>query len=252
LPETPLEIEFQVGGKALVKATVYRIVLFIALSLCIQPLLAEELSEEDAIRLMRYGDSKALAAAAIPEGTNLKSIIDKPAVLTASVSSIMEDGKPWLPILAEVHMVTSVPLSKLKAVVTDYDNYTNIFRNITESHTSGNIAGHPLAHFVVTVGALGMKVVTDYSVLFSMPINEKDKCLIVFTHYSDNGSIRKILGWWYFESIMIDQKIYTYIRYHSSQNSYRFYPLEKTCLSLFMKGQYRDMPRQCAIAARRY
>jgi hypothetical protein len=182
--------------------------------------------------------------------TNLKKLIEKHDVIYVRVDVLTEGSKTWLPMEADVHICTDVPLGKIKAVITDYDNYTGIFKRSTASRTLKRDARGTTAFFEMTVGAMGVTVVTAYTVLLETPIDTADKFLLTFSHVADNGSIRKVYGFWYLESIMIDGKPYTYLRYYSTSEPQRVSALQRQITSWFIGSEYGNTLRDVITAAR--
>jgi hypothetical protein len=181
---------------------------------------------------------------------NLKKLIEKYDVIYAKVDTLTEGSRTWIPMEADVHICTAVPLEKIKSVITDYDNYTGIFRRSTASRILSRDAGGTTAFFEMTVGAMGITAVTAYTVLLETPIDIPDKFLLVFSHLSDNGSIRKVYGFWYLESIMIDGKPYTYLRYYSTSEPLRINIIQRRVTSWFISSEYGSMLRDVISAAK--
>ncbi|MDR2663686.1 MAG: hypothetical protein LBC31_11880 [Treponema sp.] len=182
---------------------------------------------------------------------NVKKLIEKYDVIYAKVDALTEGSKTWVPMEADVHICTAVPLEKIKAVITDYDNYTGIFRRSTASRILSRDARGTTAFFEITVGAMGVTVVTAYTVLLETPLDSPGKFLLTFSHAGDNGSIRKVYGFWYLESIMIDGKPYTYLRYYSTSEPLRVNVLQRQITSWFIGSEYGSMLKDVITAAGR-
>jgi hypothetical protein len=180
---------------------------------------------------------------------DVKKLVEKFAVIYVKVEALTEGSKTWIPMEADVHICTAVPLEKIKAVITDYDNYTGIFKRSTVSRTVSRNTKGTTAFFEMTVGAMGITVVTAYTVLLETPVDTPDKFLLTFSHVSDNGSIRKVFGFWYLESIMIDGKPYTYLRYYSTSEPLRVNILQRQVSSWFISSEYGTMLKDVITAA---
>jgi hypothetical protein len=154
----------------------------------------------------------------------------------------------WIAMEADIHICTDVPLSKLKAAVTDYNNYMNTFRRTSAS--TENDAGDILS-MQVTVSALGITVVTSYSVLMTEEIDEPDRFLLRFSHYSDDGTIKNVRGYWYFKTVYVEGISRTYVRYFSASDSQRKNLLQKTATSMFITSEYSGMLKELVAAAKR-
>ncbi|MDR1143831.1 MAG: hypothetical protein LBK77_06405 [Spirochaetaceae bacterium] len=196
-------------------------------------------------------EASAIGKPELYREANLKKLIEKYDVIYTRVDTLTEGSKTWIPMEADVHICTAVPLEKIKSAITDYDNYTGIFRRSTASRTLSRDAGGTTAFFEMTVGAMGITVVTAYTVLLETPIDTPDKFLLRFSHISDNGSIRKVYGFWYLESVMIDGKPYTYLRYYSTSEPLRVNIIQRQVTSWFISSEYGSMLKDVLTAARR-
>ncbi|MDR2142907.1 MAG: hypothetical protein LBP29_00885 [Treponema sp.] len=184
----------------------------------------------------------------IPPEAQLKRLLDRPASVHTKVDSYKEGEKVWIALEADVHVCTDIPLSKLKAAVTDYDNYVNIFKRTTASAASS--AGDVVLSLQLVVGALGITFVTNYSVLMTEEIDEPDRFLLRFSHYSDDGTVKNVRGYWYFKTVYVDGKPCTYIRYFSASDSIKKNVFQKTASSMFIVSEYTGMLKELLAAAR--
>jgi hypothetical protein len=194
-------------------------------------------------------EASAIGKPELYREANLKKLIEKYDVIYAKVDALTEGSKTWVPMEADVHICTAVPLEKIKSVITDYDNYTGIFKRSTVSRTISRNARGTTAFFEMTVGAMGVTVVTAYTVLLETPVDTADKFLLTFSHVADNDSIRKVYGFWYLESIMIDGKPYTYLRYYSTSEPLRVSILQRQITSWFIGSEYGSMLKDVITAA---
>jgi hypothetical protein len=150
----------------------------------------------------------------------------------------------------DVHMVCDIPLAQLKAAITDYQNYTSIFKRTTASSITETNSEGVVASFEVTVGALGITVVSNYSVLIKTLIDEPGKFLMEFTHYSGDGTVRNVRGYWYFETVELGNRSCTYLRNYSATDSLQVNGLQKAAASMFMGSEYMGMLRELLKAAK--
>ncbi|MDR2048283.1 MAG: hypothetical protein LBP69_02405 [Treponema sp.] len=185
----------------------------------------------------------------IPSEAQLKRLLNKPAAVYTKVDSYKEEEKVWIAMEADVHVCTDIPLSKLKAAVTDYDNYVNIFKRTSASAASAAGGADIVLSMQLVVGALGITFVTNYSVLMTEEIDGPDRFLLRFSHYSDDGTVKNVRGYWYFKTVSVDGKPCTYIRYFSASDSIKKNVLQKTAVSMFIVSEYTGMLRELLAAA---
>jgi ribosome-associated toxin RatA of RatAB toxin-antitoxin module len=197
--------------------------------------------------LLRAADTRS----EIAPGANFKQLINKPAVVYSGVDSYQEGKSEWVSMEADVHMCTDVPLAALKQAVTDYNNYTKIFSRMTDSKVRGEDENGLELFLQLSVGALGINIVTNYSILMNTETDEPDCFFLTFSHYSDDGTVRNINGSWYFKTVELDGKSYTYIRYYSASESLKQKALQKTAASLFINSEYTSMLKELVAAARK-
>jgi hypothetical protein len=152
---------------------------------------------------------------------------------------------------ADVQICTALPLEQVKAVITDYDNYVKTFKRTTLSRNAGGGGRGTTAFFEVTVGVMGITVVTSYSVLMETPLDSPEKFLLTFSHVSDNGSIRNVNGFWYLETVAINGQPHTYLRYYSHSEPLRVNALQKQASSWFIGSEYSGMLKEVLAAAAR-
>jgi hypothetical protein len=189
------------------------------------------------------------SSAGIQSGANYKKLYNKPETITSRVGELKEGKAVWIPVEVDVHMVSDIPLNKLKAAITDYNNYAGLFKRTTDSHIIEVNDEGIIASFEVTVGALGITVVSTYAVLVKVLIDEPGKFLVEFTHYSDDGTVRNVRGYWYFESVELDNKTCTYLRNYTATESLQVNILQKTAASLFLGSEYMGMLKELQKAA---
>jgi hypothetical protein len=103
----------------------------------------------------------------------------------------------------------------------------------------------------VTVGLLGLSYTGRYTVLVREMVNTPGKFVLTFNHISDDGNIRDVNGEWYFESITVDGKPMTYVRYVSSSSSMRRLGIQKAIQSMFVNAEFTGMTDQLLEAGAR-
>ena len=190
------------------------------------------------------------SAASMPENVNLRRILEKPEVINTRVERIDEGSNTWISMEVDIHACTAIPLERMKEVITDYSRYTQIYRRTTVSRIAGRNERGTLAFFEVSVGALGIYVVSSFTLLKEINIDTPDSFYLTFTHVSDDGTIRNILGSWYLRKVEIDGRTYTYMRYFSSQDSLQVAILQRQAASMFIGSEYTGMLRETLAAAR--
>jgi ribosome-associated toxin RatA of RatAB toxin-antitoxin module len=189
------------------------------------------------------------SSAGIKSGANYKKLYNKPETIISHVGELKEGNAVWIPIEVDVHMVSDIPLYKFKAAITDYNKYPEIFKRTTDSRIIEKNAEGTIASFEVTVGVLGITVVSTYAVLLKVLIDEPGKFLLEFTHYSDDGTVRNVRGYWYFESVELNNKTCTYLRNYTATESLQVNILQKTAASMFMGSEYTAMLKDLQKAA---
>ncbi|MDR2314330.1 MAG: hypothetical protein LBE02_07325 [Spirochaetaceae bacterium] len=185
----------------------------------------------------------------IPGNANLKQLLAKPSFIYTGVDSVKEGGKTWVVMEVDVQTCSPLSLEQIKAVITDYANYAKIFKRTTASRVAGGNERGIIAFFEITVGVMGVTAVTAYSVLMETPLDSPGKFLLNFSHVSDNGSIRKVHGFWYLETVTIDERPHTYLRYYAYSEPLRVMALQKQVTSLFIGAEYEAMIEEVLAAA---
>jgi ribosome-associated toxin RatA of RatAB toxin-antitoxin module len=182
--------------------------------------------------------------------TDFKKIFNKPAIISSDVFSIREgDNSQWITMLADTHVTTAIPLAKLRYIITDYENYPRYFKRNTSSRIAAVTEEGTCQDVRVTVGLMGMSFSCRYTVLLKELVNTPAKFVLEFTHVSDDGNTRDVNGQWHFESVFVDGRPGTYVRYISSSTSLRKFFLQKTAMSLFGGAEFTGMIDQLLEAA---
>ena len=198
------------------------------------------------------GDAQAppRSAAFMPEDVNLERILERPEIINTRVGRTNEGNNTWINMEADVHACTAISLERMKEIITDYSRYTQIYRRTTASRIAGRNERGTLAFFEVTVGAMGIRVVSSYTLLKEIQIDTPDSFYLTFSHVSDDGSVRNIRGSWYLRRVEINGRPYTYMRYFSAQDSLQTNILMRQIASMFINSEYIGILRETLLAAR--
>ncbi|GHV07774.1 hypothetical protein FACS189485_18540 [Spirochaetia bacterium] len=186
----------------------------------------------------------------IPPGTDLEKIFNKPAALEAQISAEEgDDQSKWIGMLVDIHVCTDIPQDVLRRVVTDYEQYTGIFKRLVSMKVDRADEGAYLG-WHIRIGSNNLSYDTRYTTLASEQLNTRDKYLLYYSHVSDDGSIKDAWGGWYFENVMVKGKECTYVRYITSNKTFRKFLIQRLALSLVIKKEYADLMDQFLRAAR--
>jgi ribosome-associated toxin RatA of RatAB toxin-antitoxin module len=188
--------------------------------------------------------------AEIPVGTELSLIMNKPGIIRTYVSNEEGEGHTkWISMLADIHVCADIPQETLRAVVTDYERYPQVFKRLRSIRVrQGNEGTYQDWH--VGVGFKGFSFDTRYTLLAVEKENTPERYLLDFSPVADDGSIKDTWGQWYFESRRLDGKEWTYIRYTTSSRVIRKFPLQKTVMGWIINMEYTDLMNQFLKAAR--
>ncbi|MDR2210785.1 MAG: hypothetical protein LBO65_04865 [Spirochaetaceae bacterium] len=185
----------------------------------------------------------------IPGNIDLRQMLNRPSFIYSHVDSVKEGEKVWITMETDVQICTPLSLGQIRGVITDYNRYTRTFKRTTASHIVESNKQGIIAFFEVTVGALGITVVTAYSVLMESPIDSPEKFLLTFSHVSDNGSIRNVHGFWYLQAVTIDGQPHTYLRYYSYYEPLRVNMLQRQVTAWFIGAENATMVEEVLAAA---
>jgi len=186
----------------------------------------------------------------MPEAVNLRRILERPEVINTRVGRTIEGNNTWINMEADVHACTAISLERMKEIITDYSQYAQIYRRTTISRIAGRNERGTLAFFELSVGALGIHVISAFTLLKEIRIDTPDSFYLTFTHVSDDGTVRNIRGSWYLQKVEMDGKTYTYIRYFSAQDSLQVAILQRQAASMFIGSEYISIVRETLAAAR--
>ncbi|MDR1949839.1 MAG: hypothetical protein LBQ38_10645 [Spirochaetaceae bacterium] len=187
----------------------------------------------------------------IPAGTNLIELRNSPRVISSGVSrENRENGSFWIDMSVDLHVCTPIPRDKLLAVLMDFDNYHRVFKRITAASLGHDEYGM-YRSLQLSVGLLGLTFNTNYTLLFQEAGNTADVYYLTFSHVDDDGTVKDVHGFWYFESLVLLGEPYTYVRYYSSSRVLRKFPLQRMIMSMFNGQENIDMVNQLLRAAAR-
>ena len=189
-------------------------------------------------------------AASMPENVNLRRILERPDVIASMVTSMEEGDKTWIGMEIDVHATTAIPLQRLRTLLTDFSGYHQILRRVTSSRVSGTTERGTLLSLEVTVRAMGVTVVTNYTILKEIIVDTPDRFHLSFTHFSDDNTIRNIHGYYYLEMVEIDGMPHTYIRYYAYQDSLQTNGLQRQVTSMFIGSEHTRMLRDILALVR--
>jgi ribosome-associated toxin RatA of RatAB toxin-antitoxin module len=188
--------------------------------------------------------------AAMPKGTELSRIMNRPGVIRTYVSNEEGEGHTkWIGMLADIHVCVDIPREILYKVVTDYEHYPQVFKRMRSIRVRRENEG-AYQDWHIGVGFKGFSFDTYYTLLAVEKENTPERYLLDFSHVADDGSIKDAWGQWYFESIRLNGRELTYIRYTTSSRVIRKFPLQKTIMGWIINMEYTDLMSQFLKAAR--
>jgi hypothetical protein len=187
---------------------------------------------------------------AMPAGTELPRIMNKPGVIRTYVSN--EEGEEhakWIGMLADIHVCVDIPQKTLREVATDFERYPQVFKRMRSIRVRRESEG-AYQDWHVGVGFKSFSFDTYYTLLAVEKQNTPERYVLDFSHVADDGSIKEAWGQWYFESLWLEGKEWTYIRYTTSSRVIRKFPLQKTIMGWIIDNEYTDLMNQFLKAAR--
>jgi hypothetical protein len=185
----------------------------------------------------------------LPDQRILSKIFNKPGIIKTYVSQERgNDRIRWVEMYTDVHLVTDIPMDKLRRAILNFDNYPRIFRR-NQSITV--IREDAAVYLDMAVGAefLGISFLTNYRVLVTELFNTPEEFVLDFSHVADDGSVKDVYGRWYVEKIPGGGEERFYVRYYASSKVIRKYPLLRMIMSMFINSESRDLMEQFIKAA---
>jgi hypothetical protein len=186
----------------------------------------------------------------IPGQELLKTIIGSPGIITAMVSQ--DDAIRWIEMYTEVHIVSAIPMEKLRRTILDFEEYPRIFRR---NHKTAVVREGGAVCLDMAVGAefLGIDFLVKYRVAVAELRDTPEEFILDFSHVSDDGDVKDVSGRWHIKKLPRPEgaEQQCYIRYHASSKVARKYPLQRMIMSLFINSESRDLMNQFIKAAGR-
>jgi hypothetical protein len=198
--------------------------------------------------LSLFGQAKIGMPAGLGEA-GLKSLIDKPDVLQASVADLPDDAnkKSWFRLLCDAHIVTSVPIEKIYAVLNDFAVYKKVFGadvKILRTTGQGKIVR-------ATAGKFGVN--STYVYLQTEPLNSETERLIVRIGQNtdgDDGTMKNMDTQYYMKTVTIEGKTYTYLRNYDITDYMSRIPFQKRAMSGGNESSHKDGLKDLIKAAK--
>jgi hypothetical protein len=187
----------------------------------------------------------------IPDQKTLESINNKPGIIETAVSQEIGDNRiRWIELYTDVHIVTAIPMEKLKRTILDFSLYSQIFRRNQETLV---VREGDAVFLDMTVGAkfLGIDFLVRYRVATTRLRDTPEEFILDFSHVSDDGSVKDISGRWYVKKLprREDAEQQCYVRYHAYSKALRQYPFQRALMSLLINSESRDLMEQFIKAA---
>jgi hypothetical protein len=188
---------------------------------------------------------------AIPGQEILKKITNTPGIIKTMVSQERgNDRTRWIEMHTDVHIVSAIPMDKLRRAILDFAQYPRIFRrNEKTVITRENEA----VYLDMDVGAefLGIDFFVNYRVLVTETRNTPEEFILNFSYISGDSSVQDVSGWWYLKKLPQagDAEQQFYVRYYAYSKVANKYPLQRMIMSLFINSESRDLMNQFVKAA---
>jgi ribosome-associated toxin RatA of RatAB toxin-antitoxin module len=175
--------------------------------------------------------------------------MNKPGIIRTYVSNEEGEGhSKWIGMLADIHVCVDIPQEVLRELVTDYERYPQVFKRMRSIRVRRESEG-AYQDWHIGVGFRNFSYDTRYTLLAVEKQNTPERYLLDFSHVADDGSIKEAWGQWYFESLWLEGKEWTYIRYTTSSRVIRKFPLQKTIMGWIINKEYTDLMSQFLKAA---
>jgi hypothetical protein len=188
---------------------------------------------------------------AIPDQEILKKITNTPGIIKTMVSQEKGDDKiRWIEMHTDVHIVSAIPMDKLRRAILDFAQYPRIFRR---NEKTAVIRENEAVYLDMDVGAefLGIDFFVNYRVLATETRNTPEEFILNFSYISGDSSVQDVSGWWYLKKLPqtggAEQQFY--VRYYAYSKVANKYPLQRMIMSLFINSESRDLMNQFVKAA---
>lgn len=185
---------------------------------------------------------------AIPDRELLEKINNTPGIIKTMVSQ--DNTIPWIEMYTDVHIVSAIPMDKLRRTILDFNNYPRIFRRNKEIAV---IRENGAVCLDMAVGAefLGIGFLANYRVLVSELRNTPEEFILDFSHVSDDGNAKDVSGRWHIKKLPPSEgaEQQYYVRYYAYSKVLRKYSFQRMIMSLFINSESRDLMNQFIKAA---
>jgi len=151
---------------------------------------------------------------------NFQKLLNKPAFVQPTKASAL--GKNWFAMETDAHVFTDeVNVRQIAAVLLDLDNQTKYFqgkKNKLNAAVVQRNADGAVVDFVSITPALGLQIKTPYRA--SVKTIEKSDTIVfveikqIEADSASNNSIKNLLTLRYAQTVTVNGKIYTYIRFY--------------------------------------
>ncbi|MDR1250129.1 MAG: hypothetical protein LBK63_12610 [Treponema sp.] len=187
----------------------------------------------------------------IPDREILEKISNNPGIIKALVSQEKGDDKiRWIEMYTDVHIVSAIPMDKLRRAVLDFDTYPRIFRRNEKTVV---IRENETLYLDMDVGAefLGIDFFVNYRVRVTETRNTPEEFILDFSYVSSDSSVQDVSGRWQLKKLPqaegVEQQFY--VRYYAYSKVASKYPLQRMIMSLFINSESRDLMNQFVKAA---
>jgi ribosome-associated toxin RatA of RatAB toxin-antitoxin module len=186
----------------------------------------------------------------IPSGEVLKAILGKPRVISSGIASEKgDDNSRWIRMFADVHVCTGIPLSRLYAVITNYGNYPAYFKRNRSVQVFPAEPEGVYQDAEVGISLMGISYISRYRTLIREKKNTPSGFILEFTGISSDGSVKDLFAQWFFETVLVDGRPHTYIRYTFSNAVARKNIFQKAVMSMFIDSEALAMLNQLLLAS---
>jgi hypothetical protein len=187
----------------------------------------------------------------IPDRKTLEAISGNPGIIKTEVSQEREEGTiPWIGMYTDVHILSAIPMDRLKRTILDFEGYPRIFRR---NQRTVAVRKNDAVYLDMSVGAefLGIEFLVKYRVLVTETLNTPEEFILDFSHVSGDGGVKDVSGRWRIKKLPQAEgaEPQCYIRYYAYSKVARKYPLQRMIMSLFIHSESRDLMTQFIKAA---
>ncbi|MDR2740196.1 MAG: hypothetical protein LBB68_10265, partial [Treponema sp.] len=177
----------------------------------------------------------------LPDRELLETINSAPGIIKTVVSQEMGDDRiRWIEMYTDVHIVSAIPMDKLRSTILDFDGYPRIFRR---NQTIAVVREQDAVYLDMAVGAefLGIEFLVKYRVAVAELRDTPEEFILDFTHVSDDGGVKDVSGRWYVKKLPRPEgaEQQCYVRYHAYSKVVRKYPLQRMIMALFINSESR-------------